>query len=193
MIYSNEQKNNLRIKIDYNNMMKKYIGEYGIADAELSALTEKAAKAHKAMEEKRGDGRMDWRDLPYNQKEVTEDIKNYVNEVKDETDAFIVLGIGGSALGPICVQQAINHPYYNELPKEKRGGYPRLYVADNVDPERLAYLFDIIDVTKCIFNCVSKSGSTSETMSQFMIIKEMLEEKLGMIDYRYDAEKNQFE
>lgn len=72
-----------------------------------------------------------------------------------------------------------NHPYYNELPKEKRGGYPRLYVADNVDPERLAYLFDIIDVTKCIFNCVSKSGSTSETMSQFMIIKEMLEEKLG--------------
>ena len=35
MIYSNEQKNNLRIKIDYNNMMKKYIGEYGIADAEL--------------------------------------------------------------------------------------------------------------------------------------------------------------
>ena len=160
MIYSNEQKNNLRIKIDYNNMMKKYIGEYGIADAELSALTGKAAKAHKAMEEKRGDGRMDWRDLPYNQKEVTEDIKNYVNEVKDETDAFIVLGIGGSALGPICVQQAINHPYYNELPKEKRGGYPRLYVADNVDPERLAYLFDIIDVTKCIFNCVSKSGST---------------------------------
>ena len=179
MIYSNEQKNNLRIKIDYNNMMKKYIGEYGIADAELSALAGKAAKAHKAMEEKRRDGRMDWRYLPYNQKEVTEDIKNYVNEVKDETDAFIVLGIGGSALGPICVQQAINHPYYNELPKEKRGGYPRLYVADNVDPERLAYLFDIIDVTKCIFNCVSKSGSTSETMSQFMIIKEMLEEKLG--------------
>ena len=34
--------------------------------------------------------------------------------------------------------RAINHPYYNELPKEKRGGYPRLYVADNVDPERLA-------------------------------------------------------
>ena len=44
MIYSNEQKNNLRIKIDYNNMMKKYIGEYGIADAELSALAGKEAQ-----------------------------------------------------------------------------------------------------------------------------------------------------
>ena len=45
MIYSNEQKNNLRIKIDYNNMMKKYIGEYGIADAELSALAGKDRKS----------------------------------------------------------------------------------------------------------------------------------------------------
>ena len=71
----------------------------------------------------------------------------------------------------ICVQQAINHPFYNELPKEKRGGYPKLYVADNVDPERLSYLFEVIDPAKCIFNCISKSGSTSETMSQFMIIK----------------------
>ena len=179
MKFSQERKRELNIRIDYNNMMKKYVGEYGISDAELSALSGKAAKAHKAMEEKRTNGGMDWRNLPYNQKEVVEDIKAYVDSVKAHTEAFVVLGIGGSALGPICVQQAINHPFYNELSKEKRGGYPKLYVADNVDPERLAYLFDVIDIKKCIFNCVSKSGSTSETMSQFMIIKEMLEEKLG--------------
>ncbi len=179
MIFSDERKRELNIRIDYNNMMKKYVGEYGISDAELSALSGKASKAHKAMEEKRLNGGMDWRNLPYNQKDVVADIKAYVDSVKEYTEAFVVLGIGGSALGPICVQQAINHPFYNELSKEKRGGYPKLYVADNVDPERLAYLFDVIDIKKCIFNCVSKSGSTSETMSQFMIIKEMLEEKLG--------------
>ena len=179
MIYSDERKKELSIMLDYNNMMKEYVGEYGISDAEISALMGKAAKAHKAMGEKRAAGKMDFRDLPYNQKEIVKEINAYVNEIKDETDAFIVLGIGGSALGPICVQQAINHPFYNELPKEKRGGFPRLYVADNVDPERLAYLFDVIDLSKSVFNCVSKSGSTSETMSQFMIIKEMLEEKLG--------------
>lgn len=179
MTYTKEQAEGLKIRLDYNNMMKKYVGEYGISDAEISALSSKAAKAHKAMEEKRKNGGMDWRDLPYNQDEIVKDIKAYVEEVKDKTEAFVVLGIGGSALGPICVQQAINHPFYNELPKEKRGGYPKLYVADNVDPERLSYLFEVIDPAKCIFNCISKSGSTSETMSQFMIIKEMLEEKLG--------------
>ncbi len=131
------------------------------------------------MVEKRANGKMDWRDLPYNQDEVVEDILSYVNEQKDKFDAFVVLGIGGSALGPIAVQQAINHPYYNELPRDKRNGFPKLYVADNVDPEKLVYLFQTVDVTKCLFNVISKSGSTSETMSQFMIIKKMLDEKLG--------------
>ena len=122
---------------------------------------------------------MDWRDLPYNQDDVCDEIISYVEDVKDKFDAFVVLGIGGSALGPMAVQQAINHPYYNEISREKRGGYPRFYVADNVDPEKLVYLFETIDITKTMFNVISKSGSTSETMSQFMIIKKMLEEKLG--------------
>ena len=179
MIYTDEQKKNYRLKMDFNNMMKSFVGEYGISDAEISSLSNKIAKAHKAMLEKRANGKMDWRDLPHNQKDVVADIKSYVDEVKGDIDAFVVLGIGGSALGPICVQQAINHPFYNELSKEKRGGYPKLYVADNVDPERLSYLFEVIEPEKTLFNCISKSGSTSETMSQFMIIKELLEEKLG--------------
>ncbi|MGL4792093.1 MAG: glucose-6-phosphate isomerase [Anaerotignaceae bacterium] len=169
----------LRIKMDFNNMMTDFVGKYGISEKEITDLSEKIQMAKSKMVEKRANGKMDWRDLPYNQNEIVEDILSYVEEVKDETEAFVVLGIGGSALGPMAVQQAINHPYYNELPREKRGGYPKLYVADNVDPEKLVYLFETIDITKCIFNCISKSGSTSETMSQFMIIKEMLEAKMS--------------
>jgi glucose-6-phosphate isomerase len=171
----------MRIKLDFNNMMSGYVGAYepgeGITEDEIDALCEKTTAASKAMAEKRG--AMAWRDLPYNQSEVVADILGYVKELKDDIEAFVVLGIGGSALGPMAVQQAINHPFYNELPREKRGGYPRLYIADNVDPERLVYLFDTIDPAKCLFNVISKSGSTSETMSQFMIIKEMLEKRLG--------------
>ncbi|MPN08903.1 Glucose-6-phosphate isomerase [bioreactor metagenome] len=150
----------MKIKLDFNNMMTDFVGEYGISEGDITKLKGKIEIAKDAMVTKRANGKMDWRDLPYNQGEVVEDIIGYVNEVKDEIDAFVVLGIGGSALGPIAVQHAINHPYYNELTKEKRGGYPKLYVADNVDPERLTYLFDTIDVTKCLFNCVSKSGSS---------------------------------
>lgn len=169
----------MKLRFDFNNMMSSYVGENGINESEIADLEAQIEKAEKAMVEKRADGGMDWRELPYNQAEVVSDIKSYVESVKDDFDTFVVLGIGGSALGPIAVQQAINHPYYNELSKEKRGGYPKLYVMDNVDPEKLVSLFDIIDLNKSLFNVITKSGSTSETMSQFMIIKEMIEEKLG--------------
>ena len=169
----------MKMRMDYNNMLPHTIGDRGIKQEEFDKLALPIARANKAMVEKRMMGKMAWRDLPYNQDEVVKDIVAYVNEMKDQIDAFVVLGIGGSALGPMAVQQALNHPYYNELPREKRGGFPKLYVVDNVDPERLVYLFQTIDPTKCLFNVISKSGSTSETMSQFMIIQQMLEEKLG--------------
>ena len=168
----------MSLKLDYNNMMQEFVKD-GISKLEIDSLNLDDAK--KAMVDKK----MDWRDLPYNQDEICEDIISYVNQVKDDFEAFVVLGIGGSALGPISVQQAINHPFYNEISREQRKGYPKFYVADNVDPEKLVYLFETIDITKTLFNVISKSGSTSETMSQFMIIKEMLEAKLGK-----DARKN---
>lgn len=167
----------MSIRLDYNNMMKEYVGKYGVSNGEINSLD--LARLHNTVKEKRANGQMVWRDLPYTQDAVCDDILSFVNEKKDDLDAFVVLGIGGSALGPISVQQAINHPFYNELSREKRNGFPKFYVVDNVDPEKLVYLFDTIDITKTMFNVVSKSGSTSETMSQFMIIKQLLEDKLG--------------
>ena len=169
----------MKIRMDYNNMLPHMLGKYGITQEQIAALAPKINSANKAMAEKRSAGKMAWRDLPYNQAEVVQEINAYVNEMKNDIEAFVVLGIGGSALGPMAVQQALNHPYYNELPREKRGGFPKLYVVDNVDPERLVYLFQTIDPTRCLFNVISKSGSTSETMSQFMIIKQLLEDKIG--------------
>ena len=140
-INDNAWKNEMKIRLDFNNMMTDFIGEHGISTNDIEKISDKIEKAKKAMVDKRANGKMDWRDLPYNQDDVVDDILSYVNEKKDKFDAFVVLGIGGSALGPIAVQQAINHPYYNELPREKRNGFPKLYVADNVDPEKLVYLF----------------------------------------------------
>ncbi|MCL2618454.1 MAG: glucose-6-phosphate isomerase [Defluviitaleaceae bacterium] len=174
-----------QLRLDYNNMMAEFVGEHGFSPDDIQALSAKVRAATAAMKDKRAKGLMDWRDLPHNQAAVADDILAYVASKADGFEAFVVLGIGGSALGPMAVQQAINHPYYNELPREKRGGFPKFYVVDNVDPERLVYLFNIIEPEKCLFNVISKSGSTSETMSQFMIIKQMLEDKLGQ-----DARRN---
>jgi glucose-6-phosphate isomerase len=167
----------MTIRMDYNNVLAAMIGAEGLNDADFAAMRAQISRANAAMTDKRG--QMAWRELPYNQEAIVADIDAYVAQMKDEIDAFVVLGIGGSALGPLAVQQALNHPWWNELPREARGGFPKLYVLDNVDPERLVYFLQAVDAEKCLFNVISKSGSTSETMSQFMIIKQLLEEKLG--------------
>lgn len=170
----------MNIRFDFNNMMTEYIGEeQGISFKEIEKLKPKFEEAAQALEDMRAAGELQWMELPYVQDDVVADILATAEKIKEKFDVFVVLGIGGSALGPIAVHQAINHIHYNELSKEERGGYPRFYVVDNVDPERMAALFDIIDVKKTVFNVITKSGSTSETMSQFLIIRDILKEKLG--------------
>lgn len=178
--YENKQwQDSMRITFDFNNMMSEFVGEEGIDWEQIEALEPNLKKAAAAMAEKRAAGQMEWRELPYNQQEVVKDILETAARIKEKFDNFVILGIGGSALGPIAVQQALNHMFYNELPKEKRGGCPRLYVVDNVDPERMEGLFDIIDLEKTVFNVITKSGSTSETMAQFLIVTDLLKAKLG--------------
>jgi len=170
----------MRISFDFNNMMADVIGEEeGIKKEDLDSMEDQLKAAAQAMSIKRKEGKMDWRDLPYDQDNVVEDILKTASEIKKEFDAFVLLGIGGSALGPIAVQQALNHLHYNELSREQRGGNPRFYVVDNIDPERMEALFEIIDVEKTMFNVITKSGSTSETMAQFLIVWNMLKDKLG--------------
>ena len=166
----------MRIRVDFNNMMKEMLGEQGISSSEIEALSEQLKKAAEAMEQNRGS--MKWRELPYNQDEIVADIINTAAELNTWCEDFVVLGIGGSALGPLAVQQALNHLHYNDLPREKRKA-PRLFVEDNVDPERMQALLDVIDIEKTVFNVVTKSGGTSETMSQLLIVSDLIEKQLG--------------
>lgn len=167
------------IKFDYNNMMSTYVGpKEGITSKDLTAVKKLAADAHAFFNANRGTGMMGWTELPYNQKDVVKDILFTAKQVRRKCDSFVVLGIGGSALGPMAVFQALCHLHHNELPKSKRKA-PKFYVEDNVDPERMKALFDVIDLKRTIFNVITKSGSTSETMSQYLIIMDMLKKAFG--------------
>ena len=170
---------NMRIKVDYNNMMKSFVGEKeGFSDEDFKDGAKIIQKAYKSVKENRGKGMMGWTELPYNQKEVVADIIAEAKKIRKKFDNFVVLGIGGSALGPIAAFQALCHLRHNELNKSRRK-YPKLYVEDNVDPERMNALFDVIDLEKTMFNVITKSGSTSETMSQYLIIMDALKKKMG--------------
>ena len=166
----------MRLRLDFNNMMSDQLGKRGLYRRELEGMQKDIDTAIANMRAKRP--LMKWRELPYNQEEVVKSILAAAETIRDSFENFVVLGIGGSALGPVAVQQALNHLHYNDLPKEKRGG-PRLFVEDNIDPERMDALLDVIDVEKTAFNVVSKSGGTSETMSQLLIVASLLHEKLG--------------
>ena len=168
-----------QIRLDVNHMMADTLGmQYGIAASTVEEYAPFAAAAQRQVQARRGTGWLGWMDLPYNQEEIVCEIERVAARVRKDYDAFVVLGIGGSALGPIAVQQALNHLHYNELPAEKRGG-PRLYVEDNIDPERMAALLDVVDVHKTCFCVITKSGATAETMSQYLIDSELLKREVG--------------
>lgn len=165
----------LKISIDYNNMMDKFLGDKGFTDEKLDSYRAKADAAYDYVAANRGrdDLFMGWTELPYNQDEIVADIIETAASVRKNFDNFVVLGIGGSALGPIMAFTALCHLHYNDLPAEKRGG-PKFFVEDNVDPVRMHDLLDVIDPTKTCFNVISKSGATSETMTQYLIILDLL-------------------
>ena len=167
-----------RIRLDVNPMMAEYVGPRGISRAELDAKIPAMKQAYAAVEAGRGKDMQGWMDLPYNQEAVVAEIEKTAKEIRSEFEAFVVLGIGGSALGPAAVQAALNHLHYNELSAEKRNG-PRLYIEDNIDPERMAALMDVIDLKKTCFNVITKSGGTAETMSQYLIVTDALKAACG--------------
>ena len=91
---------------------------------------------------------------------------------------FVHVGIGGSALGPMAVHRALSHPYYNALPGGDRPG-PRMHFAENTDPATLSAILDLADLQGTYVNVVTKSGSTAETMANFLVIRGALIEALG--------------
>jgi glucose-6-phosphate isomerase len=114
--------------------------------------------------------------------ELSEPSKALAEEVRASgaTD-FIHVGIGGSALGPIALHHALSHPYYNLL--EDRSGAPRLHFAENTDPATLSAILDVADLHSTWVNVVTKSGSTAETMANFLVIRGALVEALGEHGY----------
>ena len=128
---------------------------------------------------------LQWMNLGYNE-ETLWYVKEYASMVKDRFENILVLGIGGSALGGIALTEALLKPYWNLLSEEQREGMPRIFFMDNIDPDSMTALLDMLDLSKTLVNVITKSGDTAETMSQFMIVKDRLEKELGD-NYRYNV------
>ena len=114
----------------------------------------------------------------------SEDIAQVAALATRAREAFSVLvtiGVGGSDLSARVFHDSFNHPYHNLLSVEERGGAPEVYfTGDTFDPRKLAGLLEMLRsrnlLDKTLFNVISKSGTTAETMATLMIIRDALDD-----------------
>ncbi len=171
------------LTLDYANCLSPRVGEHGLDPARVDPSNDPAkgvAKITDALAESSGTGWERWRDLwkdPMRAEHVGA-IKSLVAERQGKFENMVVLGIGGSALGNIALQSALNPPTHNLLDASKRNG-PRCFVVDNVDPANLGAVLGVCDPKTTLFNVISKSGETAETASQFMIVRDILAKAIG--------------
>lgn len=169
-----------RISLYWKNATAEAVGDkHGVSDKELKAIAPRIKAIHQSMAAERKAGKLRYRDLPYDD-DILSAVQKEVEHFRDRCDVLIVLGIGGSALGNIALQSALNPYTYNLLTDRTRQG-PQIFVLDNVDPDQIKAVVDLITpkIKRTIVNVISKSGETAETASQFILFRDLLQQKLG--------------
>ena len=163
------------IHIDYTNMLAPAVGG-GIPEKTWDKAAKLFAKAHKVFEKHRADGELGFLDLPTNSALHAQSV-DFAKRTRGKFDDVVVLGIGGSALGPIALRTALRKPQWNLLEAGERDLRPRLHVLDNLDPSTIAGLLDrVVRLERSLFIVTSKSGGTAETMAQYLVIRNQLEQ-----------------
>ncbi len=158
------------LRIDYSNMM---ISPGGIDQRAWSAAGKQFADARRGFDSLRATGTVGFVDLPGDRK-LLDQVNAFASSARGKYDDVVILGIGGSALGPIALRTALRPSGWNMLNDEARAGYPRLHVLDNVDPETIAALLGRLQLARTLFIVTSKSGGTAETMAQFLIVYDRI-------------------
>jgi glucose-6-phosphate isomerase len=166
-----------RLHLDYGNMLAPRLGGRGIGPERLDGLLDRFASIHSDVRRRRDAGELGFYRL-LDPSGLPDQIQTFADGPGQAFENVVVLGIGGSALGATALLHALRGPEWNERNAEARDHFPRLFVLDNVDPETVAALLDRIDVRRTLFNVISKSGTTAETMAQFLIARERLEQAI---------------
>lgn len=164
------------IRLDYKNT------EGFVKDYEIEYLKPFVENAHTLLHQKSGPGNdfLGWLDLPvsYDTNEFAR-IKDAAERIRQNSDIFIVIGIGGSYLGARAAIEALTHSFYNMLPKEKRNTPQIFFAGHHISSTYLAELMELIDGKDISINVISKSGTTTESAIAFRILKAYMEDRYG--------------
>ena len=170
------------IKFDFNFMMEDVIGSSsGFDRAEIDRMVPDVSKACAVLAKFITSRDLNFANLPSlaGKLGVLKAVKEHAKFISEKFENFVLLGIGGSALGPACLIEALNPPYSQIFSKGKR-----IFICDNIDPRSFEELLEELDFGKTVFNVVSKSGGTVETLAQFLVVRDELIKRVGEKSYR---------
>ncbi len=156
----------------------KYLEAF-IDEEELRGIAPQVELAHRLLYDKTGAGSdfTGWVEWPssYDKDEFLR-IKEAAKRINENTDVFIVIGIGGSYLGARAVIELLKSQNYNTLPKNTPDIY---FIGNSISSTALSELLQICDGKNVSVNVISKSGTTTEPAIAFRIFKKFLEDKYG--------------
>ncbi len=157
------------LNLQTKNILSENIGTlHGISELRLKRFSEKHQKLVETTFASKNQAGYHFLNLP-DAKVTLTNIKNYVkNQEKMGWKHIVLIGIGGSALGPIAVRDALINPYEKGV---------KLHVLDNIDPTRTAELLGHLPLKKTLFVVISKSGTTTEPMLLYGLVEEKLQKK----------------
>ena len=163
-----------KIRFDYSN---SFIEGY-----EMEYMEPLIGISHNLLHEHKGPGSdfTGWIDLPkdYDKEEFMR-IRKAAEKIRENSQVFIIIGIGGSYLGARACIEALNHSFYNSLPDDKRTGPKIYYVGNNMSSSYISDLFDVLEGKDVSLNVISKSGTTTEPALAFRLFKAYMEDKYG--------------
>ncbi|BBB91673.1 MAG TPA: glucose-6-phosphate isomerase [Methylomusa anaerophila] len=192
---------------DYTNLY----GDDKVTEKDIAAIESRLTAAHRAIEHMRATGEVRghlskdglpekvlFTQLPYvregnlNSPSSLERLQAFSRSIRNNIDAVISFGIGGSFLGNKVLFDVHCGEFWNSKTAEARNGYPKLYFSgNNMDPRRTTELIGHIETEariktlhspntayKVMLVVISKSGSTLDTMSTFMVAYDKLK-KIG--------------
>ncbi len=168
-------------------MNKKVTFDYSaakafITDSEIKMIENIAENAKKELLNRTGAGNefLGWIDLPVNyDKGEFVRIQAAAEKIKQDSEVFLVIGIGGSYLGARAAIEFLRHSFYNSVSQETRKTPEIYYVGNNISSTYISHLIDVIGNRDFSVNIISKSGTTTEPAIAFRIFKKILIEKYG--------------
>ena len=166
------------LKLDFGNFMAPGLVDGLEPELFFGGMSEAFEKAHDFVQAERASEALGFMDLPY-ATDTVHQVQQAANSFGQSFKDIVVLGVGGSALGAKALKEALLDPCWNERSAEGRDRFPRLHIIDNPDPFTINGILKRINPEQALFNIVSKSGTTTETMAQYLVIRERMDSIVG--------------